>query len=517
MRKIAYAFLCFILLLSVLPLHSKKTAQAQSSEQLVVHASVLKLREGPGLSYPVVLKLNDGDHLKMLEAKGEWYKVEAKGKVGWVASWLTRTVKTSNTEATVRASVLSNVDRLNLRLEPSLSSTVLSQLQRGQTALYIKETNNWVQVEYENQIGWVSKQYVTIVSGETNNTTTTSEVSDSQQVTDKLFTVNVSAVNIRQKPSLNAKKVGTIKLNEQYEVLGRSDNWVQIEYVKGKKGWVYSFYGTFKNAVTSKTKEKLGAITIMYDRTNLREQPSTNAKVVARANAGESYTILSLENDWYKISLKTGQEAYVANRVVQSGNDKKSSTTSKTTRKKGTLNGVTIVIDPGHGGNDHGTTGVQGASEKSVNLLTADLLKSKLRAAGAEVVMTRESDKYVDLRKRVSISNQQQADAFISIHYDASNLPSVNGFTTYYTNANQKKLAEAIHSGLSSKVTLNNRGVQPGNYLVLRENRQPAVLLELGFLSNRSEERTITTDYYREQASQGIYNGLIKYFDNQLK
>ena len=506
--------------MSALPLHSKKTAQAQSSEQLVVHASVLNLREGPGLSYPVVLKLNDGENLKMLEAKGEWYKVEVKGKVGWVASWLTRSDNTSNPEATVRASVLSNVDRLNFRLEPSLSSTVLSQLQRGQTALYIKETNNWVQVEYDNQIGWVNKQYVTIVPKETKNATATSEVSNTKQGTDKLFTVNVSAVNIRQKPSLNAKKIGTIKLNEQYEVLDRSDNWIQIEYMNGKKGWVYSFYGTFMTAVTPESKESLGTITIMYDLTNLREQPSTNANVVARANVGESYKILSLENDWYKISLPNGQEAYVANWVVQSGNDKKSSTTSNTskaTRKKGTLNGLTIVIDPGHGGNDHGTTGVQGTPEKSINLLTADLLKSKLRAAGAEVVMTRESDKYVDLRKRVSISNQQQADAFISIHYDASDLPSINGVTTYYTNTNQKKLAEAIHSGLSSKVSLNDRGVQPGNYLVLRENRQPAVLLELGFLSNRSEERTINTEYYREQASQGIYNGLIKYFDNQLK
>ena len=510
--------------MSVLPLQNQHTAQAQSSEQLIVHASVLNLREGPGLSYPVVLKLNDGDRVKKLEAKGDWYKVEVKGKVGWVASWLTRSVISSDTEATVSTSVLSNVDRLNLRLEPSLSSSVLSQLQRGQTALYIKETNNWVQVEYENQIGWVSKQYVTIVSGDSKKNTTTSEVSNTQQITDKLFTVNVSAVNIRQKPSLNAEKLGAIKLNEQYEVLDRSNNWIQIEYAKGKKGWVYSFYGTFKNAVKTDSKQKLGAITIMYDRTNLREQPSTNGNVVARANAGESYTIVSIENDWYKISLSNGKKAYVANWVVQSGNvenNKQSSTKSKssttTTRKKGTLNGLTIVIDPGHGGNDHGTTGVQGTAEKSVNLLTADLLKSKLRAAGAEVVMTRESDKYVDLRKRVSISNQQQADAFISIHYDASNLPSINGFTTYYTNANQKKLADAIHSGLASKVKINNRGVQPGNYLVLRENRQPAVLLELGFLSNSSEERTITTDYYREQATQGIYNGLIKYFDNQLK
>ena len=524
MKKIVYAFLCVILLLSAFPIYSTNITHAQSSEELVVHASILNLREGPGLSYPIVLKLKDGEALKLIEAKGEWYKVEAKGKVGWVAAWLTRSNKVTNTATHASARVISNVDRLNFRLEPSLSSTVLTQLHNGQSATYIKHNENWVQIEYGNQIGWVNKQYVSIISDETNTkstkTSSSTQTKNTSQNTDQLFTVNVSAVNIRQNPSLSSKKLATIKLNEQYAVLDRSDNWIQIEFSKGKKGWVYSFYGTFSNETKSVEKENLGSITIVYNNTNLREQPNTSSKVVARANAGESYSIISNDDDWYKIRLSNKKEAYVANWVVQQGStNKQSASKSSSTikaRKKGTLNGLTIVIDAGHGGNDHGTTGIQGTPEKSITLLTADLLKSKLRAAGANVVMTRESDKYVDLRKRVSISNQQKADAFISIHYDASDLASVNGFTTYYTNSNQRKLAQAIHSGLSSKVSLRDRGVQPGNYLVLRENRQPAVLLELGFLSNRSEERTVTTDYYREQASQGIYNGLIKYFDNQL-
>ena len=286
---------------------------------------------------------------------------------------------------------------------------------------------------------------------------------------------------------------------------------------------MYSFYGTFsatklENTISNSNKEDKQFVQIIYNGTNIRKTPSTNATVVKRASSGESYEIISTSNDWYEIKVKN-EKAFVANWVVklaQSPGKTESNTNITSARKEGTLNGLTIVVDPGHGGNDHGTTGVNKTPEKAINLLTAELLTSKLRSAGAEVILTRESDKYVDLRKRVAISTQRNADAFISIHYDAHESSSVHGFTTYYTNSNQKALAQAIHKGLSSKIALRDRGVQPGNYLVIRENSKPAVLLELGYLSNRDEERTVNTDYFREQATQGIYNGLINYFDAQL-
>ena len=77
----------------------------------------------------------------------------------------------------------------------------------------------------------------------------------------------------------------------------------------------------------------------------------------------------------------------------------------------------------------------------------------------------------------------------------------------------QKSLANSVNNGLSSKLSLRDRGAQPGNYLVLRENRQNAILIELGFLSNPTEERIINTESFREQATLGIYKGLLDYFD----
>ena len=522
MRKIILTLICCILLLSLLPNGNDSItyANTQTNDDFIVNASILNLREGPGLTYPIVKELKKNDPLTKLEQRGDWVKVSSSNITGWVAAWL---IKSSNTEIAVSKHVVTQVDHLNIRKEPSTSASVLSQLFTGQKATYIMESGDWVQVEYNKITGWVNKKYISIIEQDAENK---NDLSPSEKKSEELnyFTVTVSAVNIRKKPDLSSKKLGTIKEGEQYEIINREGNWIEIEYAKNKKGWVYSFYGTFSTSKVensesdSNNKEKQYA-QIIYDGTNLREQPNTKSAVVKRANVGESYEITANSNDWFEIKVDD-KKAYIANWVVklkQSQTSSEESTATKPARKKGTLNGITIVIDPGHGGNDHGTTGVNKTPEKVINLLTAELLTSKLRSAGAEVVLTRESDKYVDLRKRVAVSSQNNADAFISIHYDAHELSSVNGFTTYYTNSNQKALAQAIHKGLSGKLSLRDRGVQPGNYLVLRENSKPAVLLELGYLSNRDEERTVTTDFFREQATQGIYNGLIAYFDAQLK
>ena len=521
MKKVILTFICCIILFLLFPNANNITTANTQTNEYIVNASILNLREGPGLTYPIVKELKKNDPLTIIEQKGDWIKVSASNSTGWVASWL---IKSVNIEASVSKQVVAQVDHLNIRKEPSTSASVLSQLFTGQKATYIKESGDWIQIEYNNFTGWINKKYISVVEESSENTN--DDTATSQQEAEELnyFTVNVSAVNIRKKPDLSSKKLGTIKLGEQFEVLSRDGNWIEIEYSKNKKGWVYSFYGTFsttkvENSNSDSNNNDKQYAQIIYNGTNIREEPSTQATVVKRANGGESYEIISISNDWYEINVD-GKKAFVANWVVkleQSQMPTEGNTNKKPARKKGTLNGLTIVIDPGHGGNDHGTTGVNKTPEKGINLLTAELLTSKLRSAGAEVILTRESDKYVDLRKRVAISNQYNADAFISIHYDAHELSSVTGFTTYYTNSNQKELAQAIHKGLSSKITLRDRGAQPGNYLVLRENPKPAVLLELGYLSNRDEERTVTTDYFREQATQGIYNGLIAYFDAQVK
>ncbi|MFJ7840547.1 N-acetylmuramoyl-L-alanine amidase [Lysinibacillus sphaericus] len=520
--KLIHKTIIFVLLLAFMIPHisDKELALADTSD-LKVTGTILHLREGPGLSYPIITTLEEGDSLTSIGREGDWIQVKTGDYEGWVASWLTASI---NEQQTIDKTVISQVDRLNIRTEPDIASPVLGQLSSGNQATLITENGGWAKINWNGLIGWVASDYVTI--NEKREKTTTEpvvEVSTTTESKGTTFTILVDTLNVRKKADLTSKILGTVSKGQSYKVLAQEHNWVQIQYSNKKAGWVYSFYGTFSNAVkttskttTSSSSSTLESVTIIYNGTNLRTDATTTAEVVQRVDAGETFPIVGAKDDFYEIQLGD-KTAFVANWVVTtSQNNTATKTTNKTKsepRKNGTLNGLTIVVDPGHGGNDHGTTGQRGTDEKDITLKTASLLASKLSAAGANVVMTRESDEYVALRKRVSIAHQHDADAFISIHYDATDNSSISGFTSYYLNNNQKGLAEAIHNGLASKINLKDRGTQQGNYLVLRENRQKAVLIELGFLSNANEERVITTAKFREQASLGIYQGILDYFD----
>ncbi|RHW38651.1 N-acetylmuramoyl-L-alanine amidase [Lysinibacillus yapensis] len=533
------SLICILLVCSLVVPYTYENHSAfatNADADLQVAAEILYLRDGPGLSYPVLATLQEGQKLMFIEKQDDWYHVKTGDMEGWVASWLTKSLDSSSSEtkSTLPSSVISQVDHLNVRTEPSLSSSVLTQLNTGDEAKVLAIDMNWIQISFGGITGWVSADYVTAKQIETDQPIQSSEDAPleetSVEIDPNLFTITVEAVNIRKKADLSSKKLGTLKKGEQYEVLERENNWVKLQIGK-KEGWVYSFYGTFQvndtipaSGDSEKTQENDNpSVTIIYNGTNLREEPSTSSNIVVRANAGESYKMVAAENDWYEVEVAQNTTAYVANWVVSLDEDGQPKTAEnkkepkKETRKPGTLKGLTIVIDPGHGGNDKGTTGVRGTDEKEINLKTVELLKSKLRSAGAEVILTRESDVYVDLRKRVSISHQYAADAFISIHYDAIDDSTVSGFTTYYTHGFQSELAQYVHAGIADKVTLRDRGAQAGNYLVTRENKRAAILIELGYLSNPTEESIVTTDYYREQATLGIYEGLLNYFDAQLE
>ncbi|MEK5080964.1 N-acetylmuramoyl-L-alanine amidase [Solibacillus sp. FSL W7-1436] len=530
-NKIILGLSFLLLFTSIFPYYFSARPAHANGEPLYVNAEILYLREGPGLSYPILDTLKEGTEIISIEKQGDWHHVQVGQQEGWVASWLVKTAS-GQSDSSTEKTVISQVNSLNVRVAPSLSASALTKISSGTESKFLKQDQDWIQIQFGEITGWVFAEYVTVKEAKTEAPAAPSDNGQQeqsnepiQQIDPNTFTINVNAVNIRKKPDLTAKKLGLATEGQQFKVVSRDHNWVEIEYEKGKKGWIYSFYGTFtkqlKQNPSSEKEDTKNFVTIIYNGTNLRESPSTSSNVVVIADAGHTYPIVESEGDWFKIAVNDRQTAYVANWVVSENNSQRTTSKNQTNeaaeRKKGTLKGLTIVLDAGHGGNDRGTTGVRGTDEKDINIITAEMLRSKLQAAGADVIMTRESDIFVDLRKRVAVSHQAGADAFISIHYDANEDSSVSGFTTYYTNGYQQKLAEYVHEGLASKVNLKDRGPRFGNYLVLRENRQNAILLELGYLSNPSEERAITTDYYREQATLGIYQGLLNYFDDQLE
>ncbi|HJH11605.1 MAG TPA: N-acetylmuramoyl-L-alanine amidase [Metalysinibacillus jejuensis] len=485
-------FILLLLFTSIPPVQA-------ANHDLQVGSADVNLREGPGLSYPVLTTLKSGTALTTVEHSGDWIKVKTKSYEGWLANWLVATPKNATPKA---QTVVSQADKLNVRMEPNFSAPILAQLYTGDQVPLLQEQDDWVQIQWQNQKGWVAKEYVAIKAGDATVDTAPNNAT---------FTVTVDALRMRNAPNLDATEIGVARYGEQFTVLNQQDNWVEISLDGKNTAWLYSFYGSFSQAATQQASEQ-NYTTVIYNETNVRATADTNGAVIARIHAGEKYPIIGVAGDWYEIQLQD-MTGFVANWVVSTdGQTQQENINVHSSGQQGVLSGKTIVIDPGHGGQDRGTTGYRGTDEKDVTLKTAALLSAKLQAAGATIVLTREADEYVTLRKRVSLGHQINADAFISLHYDANENSAVTGSTTYYFHENQVNLAMAIHENLMQKISLNDRGVQPGNYYVVRENRQEAVLIELGFLTNPSEEQLITSAQFREQATLGIYNGILQYF-----
>jgi N-acetylmuramoyl-L-alanine amidase len=177
-----------------------------------------------------------------------------------------------------------------------------------------------------------------------------------------------------------------------------------------------------------------------------------------------------------------------------------------------------IVIDPGHGGTDPGASGF-GIQEKAVVLDTALKVKALLAKTPFSYKLTRETDKYLSLSQRVSIAKSVGGNAFVSIHANAFN-GSANGTEVYYYNSaatnpytsDSKRLAQAIQDRLLAAWKLYDRGIDHGNYHVIRENSMPAVLVELGFIDNKTDNQKLASSWWRQEAAEAIYLGILDYY-----
>ena len=174
----------------------------------------------------------------------------------------------------------------------------------------------------------------------------------------------------------------------------------------------------------------------------------------------------------------------------------------------------TVVIDPGHGGKDPGATSVLGYYEKNINLEVARKVAWLLEQRGLRVKMTRTDDYYPELEDRAAMANNINADLFVSIHSDSFPKSSRRGFTVYVANAassSSRRAANDIVRSMSG-TGLNSFGVDTANYHVLTATRGPAVLIELGYLTNRREATLLQSGSFQNRLAEAIANGITDYF-----
>ncbi|OAS84966.1 MULTISPECIES: SH3 domain-containing protein [Metabacillus] len=474
-------------------------------------ATGLRFRSGPGTSFGVIGVFEKGKTATYLDKSGEWIKISYSGKQGWVAASYVKTNGNSNkaTPSKVKKTASITATSLNVRKTPSTKGTRVGSLRKNASVTIIQEQGGWAQIETNAIKGWVHSDYLKLSSsGSSTETPSTTSPSTTVKASG---TVTATSLNVRNNGSLNGKVVGTVTKGMKVSITEEKNDWYKITFSSNKTGWIAGWYisKTIDKTSSSPSTTNKKHVKIIYNGTNIRSGASTSKSIVKRASLGESYEIIETVGDWYKINLGS-TIGYIAGWVVET------SGVSSPVTKPGSeqyVKNKTIVIDPGHGGQDSGAVGTRGTLEKNLTLTTAKLVYDKLKSAGANVFLTRSNDTYISLNSRVRTSHYRNAKAFISLHYDSTTDRSANGTTAYYySSLKDAQLASKLNSQLVKQSNLRNRGIKYGNFHVLRENNVPSTLLELGFLSNRTEELTVNTSSYQERVSQGIYNGLAQYF-----
>ena len=219
-----------------------------------------------------------------------------------------------------------------------------------------------------------------------------------------------------------------------------------------------------------------------------------------------------------------------------------------------------IAVDAGHGGKDGGATGRRGTLEKDINLYAALELAKLLEEEGRfEVMLVRQDDTFVKLGDRSKTANEAQADLFVSLHSNAHPSRAESGFEVYFlseraSDPEAERLAEfensvlsleaapgqaddaegilyqlartefmndagalagLIAKNLATRVDLPNRGVKQAAFYVLRGAAAPAVLVEMGYLSNERDEAKLESAKYRRRLVEGVYAGIVEFYNHR--
>ncbi|MCO6542173.1 MAG: N-acetylmuramoyl-L-alanine amidase [Lactobacillus sp.] len=397
--------------------------------------------------------------------------------------------------------VIVKANFLNVRIGPSLSYETLTRVKRGETLTILSEKNQWYQVRLAgDKIGWVASWLI-------NN-------DDANTSSNTVGVIKAPNTNVQKYPDNNSEVLGTLPQLQKVNIVYTQNDWSQILY-NDTVGWIPNSELIITDKVARKINNNrdqnlnIRSVTTLQNNTKILAEPHTDAKVVAHITDQTTLQYLGKEGDFYKIKLNSGDTGYIASWLVSISNSKHPIKSAATK-----ISEATIVIDPGHGGSDTGAlTTNQKHYEKTYTLDTAQRLQKQLQQAGANVILTRKGDSDMDLASRARLANKLNADVFISLHFDStSDKSQATGITTYYySEKKDQPLAQNIQRQFKH-LALPSRGTRFGDFEVTRENEQPAILIEGGYLNNKKDYKQIANPAYRQKLADCILQGLMDYF-----
>ncbi|QCR31467.1 N-acetylmuramoyl-L-alanine amidase [Lysinibacillus sp. SGAir0095] len=336
--------------------------------------------------------------------------------------------------------------------------------------------------------------------------------------------VTVDNLNVRSTPSTSStsNRVGQVDKGTQFNVYEDSNGWLKVAY-KGVYAYISKEYAKYISGETTTPEtptpeeptpptpgedvkaDTIGRVTV--NNLNVRSGPGASYSSIGKLNTGDEVVVQSISNYWAKISYGN-KVGYTHKSYLKLIN-----------QTSGALKNRIIVLDPGHGGKDPGAIS-ESATEKAIVLKVGTLVKQKLEAAGAKVVMTRTGDTYPTLQDRVKITNDNYGEIFVSIHVNSAASSSAKGTETYYSVSSGDmykediNLATKINNQIVTNANMQNRGVKEQSYYVIHNMIIPSVLVELGFISNSDDKSKLVNDKYVSIFADSIYKGIVQYYSN---
>ncbi|HEU4965628.1 MAG TPA: SH3 domain-containing protein [Bacilli bacterium] len=510
--KILTLIACLSLLFSLV------AVAADDGRYVKVTAYEVNIRSGASTEDPVIGRADYGESYAVLSTKNGWYQVSlGRDQVGWIHSSLVNEGSRFQSSNPTIEVVEAKADPLNVRGGNSTSYDIITTIAPGTTYPLLQTSGDWVQIRLpDERTGWVAKWLVDVREA---------KQKDSAQAEQRKATVLADTLNVRADGSLEANVLGTLTQGEIVAVQAQDGDWTEIDF-HGAKGFVASEFLRLPDQPAPQAKAEspsdaqVDAPTLtLQEPTNIRSGPGTNFALLRTGAKGTKFPITGQSGNWFEIALEGGKAAWVAGWLTKV-NGSLDGVAVKSHSLDNELRGKTIVLDAGHGGFDVGAVGpVTGVFEKDITLSLTRILYNKLLATGANVVLTRPDDQFVSLRDRVVIAEQQQADVFVSLHYNTHPDPKVSGTMTFYydEDGEDHELANIVQEELVKAVGLPDMGTRFGDYAVLRDNPQTAILIETAFLSNPQEEMLCKDSGTQEKAAEAVFQGLVRYFEQENK
>jgi N-acetylmuramoyl-L-alanine amidase len=253
---------------------------------------------------------------------------------------------------------------------------------------------------------------------------------------------------------------------------------------------------------------------------NVRSGPS--ASYASKGKLAKDVKVIGAHNVAGWIYVKSGGTTGFVSTAYLRDKETASAAQTPVTGADSRLSSQTIILDPGHGGSDPGAVGF-GLREKDVVLSTSLKVNNLLKKTPFNVKMTRSDDRYITINQRSSFARKNGGNVFVSIHANAASSSSAKGTETLYSSAanphgaDSKLLAAKIQNRMIQAWQLSNRGLKSTRQLgrslgVLDNNSVPAALAELGFISNKSENEKLKSDYWQTVMAKAIYDGILDYY-----